>query len=611
MPLRAPAPVARPPLAAQSVKPRRFHAAATQQQQEPLPSPTDHHAALLQRSAATADPRLAATLHAALLKPGLLASRVFLHNHLLIAYFKCRLHRHGLRLLDEMPRRNAVSWSAAIAGLAQGDRPRDALALFRRMMRLAGCPPNEFALASALNASSHLGASGGAGSARQLYALAVRLGFDSNAFLVNAFLAAMVRHGQLEDALQLFDTTSVRDVVSWNTLLSGLARHWSVRGWILWRRMVREAVGADGFSFSTVLSGLAAGACLASGLQVHAQLVKSGFGDDVCVGNSLVEMYMKSRCLADGTRAFAEIRRKDVVSWTEMAAGCLHCGEPAKAIAILSHMMLDGVTPNGYTFATAANACASLTDLDQGRKVHGYVIKLGDGSDVGVNNALIDMYAKCGSVSCACKVFQSMQQRSVVSWTVMIMGFAHNGRAREAVEVFDDMLLDGVAPNYVTFICVLYACGQGGFVDEGWIYFNAMEGKFGVRPGEDHYACMVDLLGKAGHIEEAEELISRMPFRPGVLVWQALLGACRLHGNEAAGKRAAERALALEKDDPCTYMLLNDTLAGRQNWDGAGRVRGLMGDAEIRKLPGSSWFQSKPVSLSAELWSNGMVNDDR
>ena len=589
MPLRPRPPAAgrRPRLAA-TVKPRTFAAAASSHHQQQQPLPSYHYAALLQRSGATADPRLAAALHAALLKPGVLACHVFLHNHLLIAYFKCRLHRRGLRVLDEMPHRNAVSWSAAIAGLAQGGRPRDALALFIRM-RLAGCPPNEFALANALNASSF--APAGTGCARQLYALSVRLGFDSSVFLTNAFLAAMARHGQLEDAVRLFNGSSVRDIVSWNTLLAGFARHWSVQGWILWRRMVREAVRADGFSFSTVLSGLAASTSLASGLQVHAQLVKSGFGDDVYVGNSLVEMYMKSKCLADGTMAFAEIRCKDVVSWTGMAAGCLHCGEPSKAIGILSQMMLDGVMPNSYTFATSANACASLTDLDEGRKVHGYVIKLGDDSDIGVNNALIDMYAKCGSVACAHKVFQSMQQRPVISWTAMIMGFAHNGRAQEAVEVFDDMLLKGVAPNRVTMICILYACSQGGFVDEGWIYFNAMEDKFGIQPGEDHYACMVDLLGKAGHIEEAEELISRMPFRPGVLVWQALLGACHRHGNEAVGRRAAEHALALENDDPSTYMLLCNTLAGQHDWDGARRARGLMG-AEILKLPGSSWFQS-------------------
>jgi|UniRef100_A0A804M8A0 pentatricopeptide repeat protein len=588
MPLRprSPAAVRLPPLAA-SVEPRAFPAATTSQQQQQCLPPCPY-AALLQRSAATADPCLAAALHAALLKPRLLASHVFLHNHLLIAYFKCRLPHLGLRVLDEMPRRNAVSWSAAIAGLTQGDRARDALALFRRM-RLAGCPPNEFALASALGAISL--APVGTGHARQLYALSVRLGFGSSVFLTNAFLAAMARHLQLEDAVRLFDGASARDIVSWNTLLAAFARHWSVQGWILWRRMVREAVGADGFSFSTILSGLAVTASLAGGLQVHAQLVKSGFCDDVCVGNSLVEMYMKSKCLADGVMAFAEIRCKDVVSWTGLAAGCLHCGEPAKAIGILGQMMLDGVMPNNYTFATSANACASLTDLDEGRKVHGYVIKLGDDSDVGVNNALIDMYAKCGSVACAHKVFQSMQQRPVISWTAMIMAFAHNGRAREAVEVFDDMLLRGVAPNRVTLVCVLYACSQGGFVDEGWIYFNAMKDKFGIQPGEDHYACMVDLLGKAGQIEEAEELISGMPFRPGVLVWQALLGACHLHGNEAVGRRAAEHALALENDDPSTYMLLCNTLAGQHDWDGARSVRVLMGSQTL-KLPGSSWFQS-------------------
>jgi pentatricopeptide repeat protein len=573
MQLRAPP---GPPLLA-SVKPRCFHAATDHHQQPPVPSHS--YTALLQRSAATADPRLAASLHGALLKPGLLASDIFLRNHLLVAYFKSRLHR-----------RNAVSWSAAIAGLAQGGRPREALALFRRMRLSGRCRPNEFALTSALNASSFVGGAG-TGRARQFYALAVRLGFDSNVFLLNAFLAAMVRQGQLADAVQLFDGTCVRDIVSWNTLLAGFARRWCEQGWILWRTMAREAVGVDGFSFSTVLSGLAASGSLASCLQVHAQLVKSGFDSDVYVGNSLVEMYMKNKCLAYGTRAFAEIRYKDVVSWTGMAAGCLHCGDPTKAIRILTGMMLEGVMPNNFAFATAVNACGTLANLDEGRKVHGYVIKLGDTLDVGVDNALIDMYAKCGSVSCAYKVFRSMRQTQVVSWTAMIMGFAQNGRAREALEVFDDMLLEGVAPNYVTLICVLYACGQGGFVDEGWIYFNAMEDKFGIEPGEDHYACMVDLLGKAGHVGEAEELISRMPFQPGVLVWQALLGACRIHGNEAAGKRAAEKAMALEKEDPSTYMLLSNMLAGRHNWDCAGMARELMIDTEVLKLPGSTWFQ--------------------
>ncbi|XP_020148699.1 pentatricopeptide repeat-containing protein At4g33170-like [Aegilops tauschii subsp. strangulata] len=558
------------------------------------------YAAILQRSAA-ADPRRVASLHAAILKPGLLACDQFLANHLLIAYFRSPLRprRHGLRLLDEMPRRNAVSWAAAVSGLAHGGRPREALALFRAMRR-EGAPPSEFALVSALNASS-LVAGGPHAHARQLHALAVRLGFESHAFVLNAFLAAMVRHERLADAVRLFQWASGRrDVVSWNTLLAGLARRSRTRMWILWRRMAREGAGADGFSFSTVLSGLTADADTVSGLQVHGQLVKSGFGDDVCVGNSLVEMYTKNGALESGAKAFAEMPQRDVVSWTEMAAGWLHCGEPAKAIGVLGPMMLEGIRPNNYTLATAANACATLAGPSEGRKVHGYAIRLGEGSDVAVNNALIDMYSKCGLVDTAHRVFQSMRQRPVISWTTMIMGFARNGQPQDAVKVFDDMLLEGVAPNHVTFLCVLHACSQGGFMEEAWIYFRAMADKFGVEPGEDHYACMVDLLGKAGHIEDAEELISRMPFRPGVLVWQALLGACQLHGNEAAAKRAAERALALEKEDPSTYLLLSRTLASRHDWGGAGRSRGLMGDREVMKLPGSTWLQSMPETESAQ-----------
>ncbi|KAL5213979.1 hypothetical protein ABZP36_003131 [Zizania latifolia] len=513
-PPRAHSPVPRRPLPPASTELRLLHAAAHQQLQEPIPGYS--YTALLQRSAATSDPRLAASLHAALLKPGLLASHVFLCNHLLIACFKSRLERHGLRLLDEMPRRNAASWSSAIAGLTRGGRPREALALFRRMRR-AGPPPNEFALVSALNASSFVGGTG-FGRARQLYALAVRLGFDSNVFLTNAFLAAMVRHGQLTDAVRLFDNANALDIVSWNTLLAGFAHHSCVHLCTLWRRMVIEGVSADGFSFSTVLSGLAANANLSSGLQVHAQLVKNGFADDVCVGNSLLEMYMKNKELESGTRAFAEMRRRDVVSWTEMAAGCLHCGLPARSLRVVSDMMLDGTKPNNHTFATAAKACANLASLNQGKKIHGYVIKLGEDSDVRVSNAFIDMYAKCRSVSCAHKVFQLMQYRPVISWTAMIMAFVQSGHEREALKVFDDMLLRGISPNYATFVCALCACRQGGFVDEHWIYFNAMADKFGVEPREDHYACMVDLLGKAGHIEQAEEMVFRTPFRPGVLV---------------------------------------------------------------------------------------------
>ncbi|RVW68349.1 Pentatricopeptide repeat-containing protein, mitochondrial [Vitis vinifera] len=220
---------------------------------------------------------------------------------------------------------------------------------------------------------------------------------------------------------------------------------------------------------------------------------------------------------------------------------------------------------NKFTLATALTACANLASLEEGKKAHGLRIKLGN--DV------------------------ELEARSVVSWTTMIMGFAQNGQARKALEIFEQMRAEGKAPNYITFICVLYACSQGGLINEGWEYFLSMDRDHGISPGEDHYACMVDMLGRAGHIKEARELIRRMPFQAGVLVWQTLLGACRVHGDVETGLLAAKQALSLDKDDSSTYVVLSNMFADGRNWKGVGSLRELMETRDVKKMPGSSWIQ--------------------
>ncbi|OAY75204.1 putative pentatricopeptide repeat-containing protein [Ananas comosus] len=549
------------------------------------------YSALLRRCARAIDLRLGAAFHGHLLKRSVLSNSLFLHNHLLNMYMDSARGDPSLalQLFDEMPHRNVVSWSIAISGLVRCDRAHSAIHLFIRMLR-EGVRPNEFTLVSALNASSFLAASNRAG-ARDLYGQVIRLGFESNIFLVNAFITAQIRSGRFGGAKELFEKCENRDVVSWNSMIAGFLRYSCSEVWGFWCRMIREGVGPDEFSFSSVLTGLAASMSLRSGVQVHAQLVKYGIGDDICAGNSLADMYLKNKHLDDAFRAFEEMSERDVVSWTEMAAGFLHCGLAAKALEVVNQMKWCGIRPNKFTLATEINACSNLTNLTGGKKAHGYRIKLREHMDECVDNALIDMYANCGSMECAEAVFRSMKERSVITWTTMIMAFAQNGLAHEALKAFDEMISESMTPNYITFICVLYACSQGGFIDEGWRWFDSMARDYGIEPGEDHYACMVDLLGRAGHIEKAEEFISSMPFRPGVLVWQTLLASCRRHGDVEAGKRAAERALALEKEDPSTYVLLSNMFADTRNWGGVRRVRELMEDREVKRFPGSSWIQ--------------------
>ncbi|KAL5182247.1 Pentatricopeptide repeat-containing protein [Glycine soja] len=522
---------------------------------------------------------------------------LFVQNHLLNMYVKIGDLHSGLKVFEEMPQRNVVSWSAVMAGCVQNGCASEALWLFSRMQQEGVTKPNEFTFVSALQACS-LTETENVTLAYQIYSLVVRSGHMSNIFLLNAFLTALVRNGRLAEAFQVFQTSPGKDIVSWNTMIGGYLQFSCGQIPEFWCCMNREGMKPDNFTFATTLTGLAALSHLQMGTQVHAHLVKSGYGDDLCVGNSLADMYIKNHRLDEAFRAFDEMTNKDVCSWSQMAAGCLHCGEPRKALAVIAQMKKMGVKPNKFTLATALNACASLASLEEGKQFHGLRIKLeGDiDIDVCVDNALLDMYAKCGCMDSAWGLFRSMNCcRSVISWTTMIMACAQNGQSREALQIFDEMRETSVVPNHITYVCVLYACSQGGFVDEGWKYFSSMTKDCGIFPGEDHYACMVNILGRAGLIKEAKELILRMPFQPGALVWQTLLSACQLHGDVETGKLAAERAIRRDQKDPSTYLLLSNMFAEFSNWDGVVILRELMETRDVQKLPGSSWIEIEKI----------------
>lgn len=551
---------------------------------------TTSYASTLRECVGPSSLQKAKTVHAKLIKTFEVESdSIFIHNHLMNAYVKCGDISNGLQLFEEMPEKNVVSWTVLIAGFVQKSFANEAMSLFSNMLR-SSVSPNEYTFVSILRACS-FAESLDLVCALQVYSLIIRLGFGNNVYLVNAFLTALIRHGMLDEAIRVFEGCCLKDIVSWNAIFDGYLKLKCEYIPVLWHRMINEGIKPDEFTFATVLTGLAELSNLETGLQVHALLVKSGHVTERCVGNALVDMYLKNRRLVDGFGAFEEIPTKDVCSWTQMAAGCLNCGEPVEALRVIAEMASAGIKPNKFTLATGINACANLASLDEGKKVQGLTIKLGDEVDVCVDNALLDMYAKCGAMDGALKVFRSMSERTVVSWTTMIMGFAQNGHPQEALEIFKEMRVEGAEPNYITFICVLYACSQGGYIESGLKYFSCMKSEYGIIPGEDHYACMVNLLGRAGRIKEAEELILNMPFRPSVLIWQTLLGACRLHGDAETAKFAAERACAIDENDPSTYVLMSNTFADLENWTSAGTLREWTENRDIKKMPGSSWLQ--------------------
>jgi pentatricopeptide repeat protein len=276
-------------------------------------------------------------------------------------------------------------------------------------------------------------------------------------------------------------------------------------------------------------------------------------------------MYAKCGAIDDAQRVFNKMPTHDAVSWTAMILGHVKCGQGHKALEVFQQMQQEGVLPNSVTFVGVVNACASLVVLEEGRRAHEQIIQSGWDSDVKVGNCLIDMYAKCGSMEDAQRVFNKMPSHDVVSWNAILGGCAMHGHGNEALKHFEQMCEEGVQPDDITFVCLLSACSHADLVDEGMRCYASMTTVYMVSAKLEHYTCMVDLLGRAGYLQEAENMIKTMPHKQHVNVWKDLLGACRIHGNVEMGECVAEQFLELEPENAVDYVLLSNIYAAAGN----------------------------------------------
>lgn len=262
-----------------------------------------------------------------------------------------------------------------------------------------------------------------------------------------------------------------------------------------------------------------------------------------------------------------------------------------RALNLFGQMQPTGVKPDSVTYASILPACGNLAALEYGKQFHKDIIRSGFQSDIFVGNALVDMYAKCGSVWEAFKVFEKIGKRNVISWTAMIAGYAMNGHGKEAIKLFQQMQQSSTKPNHITFVGVLSACCHAGLVDDGWQYFHCMVRDYHIMPYMEHYCCMVDLLGRAGFLDEAEDFINKMPLKPDTSIWASLLGACTIHSNIDLGERVAECLFELEPKNPAHYVLLSNLYAVAGRWDDKEKVRRMMKDRTVKKTPGRSWIE--------------------
>ncbi|KAJ7523112.1 hypothetical protein O6H91_18G038200 [Diphasiastrum complanatum] len=366
--------------------------------------------------------------------------------------------------------------------------------------------------------------------------------YDRTTYLGNWLVQMYGDCGSVADARAAFHNLRNANLYSWTILMKAYIKNGCGReGLDCFQQMQLKGLKPDHVAFICALDACAIVGAFEEAKQIHSDIVDRCFEGQVTVGTALVNMYGKCGSLQDAKAVFGRMPHRNVVTWTAMMTAYVQNGQGMEALNLFDQMQIDGIYPNQITFLCAIDACASLAALETGRMIHNAVVDRGHSEQVVIGNALVNMYGKCGSVQDAKDVFDRMPARNVVSWSAMIAASAQNGHAREALDLFDQMLREGLKPNHVTFLSILTACRHMGHVDAGWHYFDSMSQDHGIPRTVEHYVCLIDLLGRAGQLDDAEELINSMPFSNDPRGWLCLLGACKFHGDMERGVRAANK----------------------------------------------------------------------
>ncbi|XP_042422060.1 pentatricopeptide repeat-containing protein At3g13880-like [Zingiber officinale] len=550
------------------------------------------YASALNVCSRTEDLKTGKVIHAMILVNG--SRHVFLTNSLIDMYSKCGKIGEARLVFASSTEVDDVSWNSLISSYVRIGWDEETLRTFAQIHRL-GIQMNPFALGSVLKSCSNI--SNAVELGKMIHGCITKVGLDSNVFLGSALIDLYSKNGLLDEALEVFKSLSDPNVVVFNSMIAGFSRSEMDRDKVeveavrLFSEMLRRGIRPSKFTLSGMVKACSLIADFEVGRQIHGQILKNSLQYDEFIGSALIEMYTDSGSIEDGFKCFNSVPKQDIVTWTSMISGCVRTEQFERALRLFHDLLSNGIKPDHFTLSCLMSVCANLAVARSGEQIQCYAVKAGFSWFAVMNNSQIFMYARSGNIDAAKTTFQEMENRDVVSWSAMISSHAQHGCATDALMLFKEMEDCPIVPNHVTFLGVLSACSHGGLVEEGLRYYESMKIDYNLDPNARHCSCIVDLLGRAGRLVDAEKFILDSGFHDDHALWMALLGSCRIHKHIAMATSAAKRIMELDPHSSSPYVILYNMYldSGRKFF--AMKTRNLMKERGVKKEPGLSWIE--------------------
>ncbi|KAI4314055.1 hypothetical protein L6164_026998 [Bauhinia variegata] len=485
---------------------------------------------------------------------------------------------YARKLFDRIPDPNTAIWNAMLRGYSQTESFWEVIVLFSQMNSL-GAFPNCFTLPIVLKSCGMVDATR---EGEEFHCFAIKGGFKSNPFVATTLIDMYSSRGFVGDAYKVFQDLPERNVVAWTSMINAYI---SCHDMVSARRLFDLAPERDVVLWNTIMSGY-----IELGEMVAArQLFDKMPNRDVMSWNTMLNGYANNCDIESCEKLFKEMPERNVFSWNGLIGGYALNGHFSEVLGSFKRMLIDAnVLPNDATLVTVLTACSRLWALDMGKWVHIYAENIGYKGNLFVGNALIDLYAKCGTIENAVVVFNCISRKDLITWNTIINGLAVHGNAVDALSLFDQMKKAGEKPDGITFVGVLSACTHMGLVREGFLYFQSMVDEYSIVPQIEHYGCMVDLLGRAGLLDQAVDFVRNMPIKADAVIWATILGACRIYKNIELAGLALQRLTELEPNNPANFVMLSNLYKDLGRWQDVARLKVAIRDTGFRKSPGCS-----------------------